>query len=210
MYDRDQARRMLEEELSGPQYQRQFTGPVREAIDAFFQWLQNGALSFGVVDIPAGPLVVLILVAVGVLTALMVIRPRLQLSRAQSDDIDIEPGITAEQLRRRAEDNAAGGHFDHAARDRFAALVRSAEERGLLTSLTGRTATEISAQLARLFSDHADQLRLAAELFNQSRYGGTPLSQQHYQQLRSLDVQLLQTEPSPSSAAAGPRLVVPQ
>lgn len=127
MYDRDEARRLLEEELSGTEYQRQFSGPVREAIDRFLQWLQEGALNLGVVDIPAGPLVVLILLAAAITVVLLVVRPRLQRSAAADRGVDIERGITAAELRARADRSAEAGNYDDAARDRFRALVRAAK-----------------------------------------------------------------------------------
>lgn len=210
MYDRDESRRLLEEELSDPEYQRQFSGPVREAIDRFLQWLQEGALSFGVVDIPAGPLVVLLLLAAAVTVVLLVARPRLQRSGGPDQRVDIEAGITASALRARADRSAEAGNYDDAGRDRFRALVRGAEERALLPRSTGRTATEVAEHLAGQFSEHGHQLRAAAELFNLSRYGRQRLSAPQYGQLRSLDATLLETQPTGSLDAQGPRLVAPQ
>ncbi|MGO1192770.1 MAG: DUF4129 domain-containing protein [Nesterenkonia sp.] len=210
MYDRDEARRLLEEELSGTEYQRQFSGPVREAIDRFLQWLQEGALNLGVVDIPAGPLVVLFLLAAAITVVLLVVRPRLQRSAAADRGVDIERGITAAELRARADRSAEAGNYDDAARDRFRALVRAAEERSLLRSSTGRTATEITEQLAIRFGEHGERLRAAADLFNLSRYGRQRLSVQQYEQLRALDATLREADPTEGADAAGPRLVVPQ
>jgi len=210
MYDRDQARRLLEQELSGPEYQRQFTGPVREAIDRFLHWLQEGALNVGVIDIPAGPLAVLLLLAVAVTVVLLVVRPRLQRSGRSDQGVDIEAGVTAAELRARADRSAEAGNYDDAARDRFRALVRGAEERALLGSSTGRTATELTEHLGRQFGDHAEQLRAAAGLFNLSRYGRQRLGRAQHQQLHGLDTTLQTAEPTGRAGAQGPRLVVPQ
>lgn len=210
MYDRDQAHQLLREELTGTEYQREFTGPVREAIDDFLRWLQEDALDFGIVNVPAGPLVVVLLLAAAITVILLVVRPRLQRSGSAEQEVDIAVDVTAEQLRHRADRHAQDRNYDDAARDRFRALVRGAEERGLLRSAKGRTATELAWQLAGLFGDHADQLRSAAELFNGSRYGSTQLSAGHYEQLRTLDTELLRADPTASSGAGGPKLVVPQ
>lgn len=210
MYDRDHASELLRDELSGTEYQRQFTGPVREAIDDFLQWLQEDALDFGVVNVPAGPLVVLLVLAAGLTIVLLVVRPRLQRSGSGEQEVEIAVDVTAQQLRDRADRHAQQGNYDDAARDRFRALVRGAEERGLLRSAGGRTATEITWQLAGFFSDHADQLRSAAELFNLSRYGSTQLKPGHYQQLRDLDTELLAAEPAGPWRASEPRLVAPR
>lgn len=210
MYDRDEARRLLREELSGTEYQRPFTGPVREAIDDFLRWLQEGALDLGLIEIPAGPLVVLLLLAGAVAAVLLIVRPRLQRSGSREQEVHIEVGMTAEQLRARADLEARAGNFDAAARDRFRALVRGAEERNLLRSAEGRTATEIAGQLRGVFAEWADELGRAAELFNRSRYGSQPLRARQYEQLRALDVQLSQAQPQGGSGAPGPRLVVPQ
>lgn len=210
MYDRDEARRLLEDELSGPEYQRQFSGPVREAVDRFLQWLQEGAVNLGVVDIPAGPLVVLLLLAAAVTVVLLVVRPRLQRSGDPDQQVDIEAGITAAALRDRADRSAEAGNYDDAARDRFRALVRGAEERALLPRSTGRTATEIAEHLAGHFNEHGHQLRTAAELFNLSRYGRQRLSAQQYGQLRTLDATLQEAQPTASHDVQGPRLVAPR
>lgn len=210
MYDQDEARRLLEDELSGAEYQRQFSGPVREAIDRFLQWLQEGALNLGVVDIPAGPLVVLLLLAAAVTLVLLVVRPRLQRAGSLNQRVDIDVGITAAALRTRAERSASAGHYDDAGRDRFRAMVRGAEERSLLRRSTGRTATEIAEHLAGQFGAHGEQLRAAADLFNLSRYGSQRLGAAEYDQLRNLDVSLLEAAPTGGPGAEGPKLVVPQ
>ena len=209
MYDRDEARQLLEDELTGPEYQREFTGPVREAIDAVLQWLQEEALSLGVVNIPAGPLVVLVLL-VAVTGVLLVVRPRLQRSGSGELSVDIEAGLSAEDLRDRADLHAQAGNYDDAARDRFRALVRGAEQRGLLSSAEGRTATEITRQLAAKFGEHAEQLGTAAELFNLSRYGSQRLTGQHYEQLRAVDRELASAQPTGPAAQRGPTVEVPR
>ncbi len=214
MYDRDTARRMLEEELADPAYQQQFSGPLREAIDRLLRWLQQEALSIGGLQIPAGPLIVLLGIAAAVAVAILLVRPRLQRGDPARQPMDIEEGMTSQMLRQRADQHAAAGDYDAAACDRFRALVRSGEERGVLRRTAGRTATEIAAELTGVFGaldgDGHLGLSAAAAQFNLSRYGGHRLSRQDDEQMRRLDERLQSAQPISSADPGSPRLVVPQ
>lgn len=211
MYDPDEARQLLQDELTSPEYQRPYTGPVREAFDAILQWLQDEALSFGPVNLPAGPVVVFVLLLAAITVILAVVRPRLQRAVPREGAVDIAPDLTAEELRARAAGASEDEDYDAAYRDLFRAIVRSAEQRGVLSEADGRTATEIAGWLALLFSEHSRPLNAGAELFNHSRYGNQLLSRHDYERLLALDRQLDAAEPSTgTSRTSGLPLEVPR
>lgn len=212
MYDPDEARDLLEEELSRPIYQQELGGPIREALEAMWQWLMEASFSLGGVEVPWGPLV-LLLMAAAVLTIIIIwVRPRFQRSRAADSVVDIDPENTADQLRARAADFAAAGDHDAAAQEYFRAIVRAAEERGTLHRTTGRTATEVTRLLSEHHRDLTGGLQQAADDFNRSHYGSTVLTREEAQRMQQLD-QHLDRQPAPAARSTGdttPRLEAPR
>lgn len=191
--ERDEARRLLEEELSDPRYQRDATGPLREAADRFFAWLDQMQLNLGPVELPLGPILLLVLLLAAVILCIVLVRPRLQRG-AEAEELGLSPaGVTAGALRERAEAHAAVGRFDEACRERFRAIIRAAEERQDLAEQAGRTATEAGQALARVHPDEAAAAVRAAELFNYSRYGGRSLQRTDYDTLLAFDQRLEQS-----------------
>lgn len=195
LYDRDDARRLLETELSDGAYQRPFAGPLREALNDLFSWLQESTFSLGGFEVPYGPLLVLALVIVAVLVTVLVVRPRLQRASITEDAVQIDPQVSAQQLRERAAQHAAAGDFSSAAQDAFRALVRSAEEQKVLPAQNGRTATEIAYALGLSFLPHAGELRQAAETFNRSAYGSAHLGESDYRYVSGLEDRLQMAVP---------------
>lgn len=210
MYDRDEARLLLEEELADSSYQRQFTGPLREAIDSFLSWLEDRAFSIGGFDIPFGPVLVLAAVVAAITIIILVVRPRLQHGAAADDVVQIDPQVSAEQFRSRAEKAARADQFNAAAQNAFRALVRGAEERGVVAEQQGRTATEIAAGLGETYRAFAEDLRRAADLFNRSVYGTASLTFADFEFVVHVDVQLHSAAAGPQPDVSGPRLAVPE
>ena len=210
LYDRDDARQLLDTELQDTAYQRPFTGPLREAVEDLFTWLEERALSIGGFEVPYGPLLVLAVVVAAAVITVLVVRPRLQRSSVTESAVDIDPQITAAQLRSRAAGHAATGDFNSAAQDSFRALVRGAEERGALPAQEGRTATEIATTLSTSYAVHARELRLAAETFNRSAYGSALLSEPDYRSVNQLDQRIQASMQGPAQAAKWPDAAVPQ
>lgn len=191
--ERDEARRLLEEELSDPRYQRDATGPLREAADRFFAWLDQMQLNLGPVELPLGPILLPVLLLAAVILCIVLVRPRLQRG-AEAEELSLSPaGVTSGALRERAEAHAAVGRFDEACRERFRAIIRAAEERQDLAEQAGRTATEAGQALARVHPDEAAAAVRAAELFNYSRYGGRSLQRTDYDTLLAFDQRLEQS-----------------
>jgi hypothetical protein len=210
LYDRDDARRLLEDELADSSYQRQFTGPLREAIDSFLDWIADRAFSIGGVDVPFGPLLVLGAVIVTVIVLIVVARPRLLRGSAATDAVQIDPQISAAAFRTRAQECARAGDFNAAAQEAFRAVVRAAEERGVVHQQQGRTATEIVESLSSSYPPFGVGLQRAADLFNRSLYGSASLAEADLEFIADLDMQLQREPAEPRGGMDGPHLAVPR
>lgn len=209
--DRDEARRLLEEELEKSKYEREGLGvTLREMLESLLDALAERVHTTTGLEISWGPVLLLLLLVAAVALILLIVRPRLQRGRPEAA-MDVEPGITADQLRTRAAAHLRAGAVDEAFRDLFRAVVRSAEERELLPELPGRTATEAADGLGTAFPAERRRIRLAAELFNLSRYGGQPLSRGDVEDLEDLDRSLVAAEPSADDDVwSAPQVVAPR
>ncbi|GAB3187670.1 DUF4129 domain-containing protein [Nesterenkonia suensis] len=207
---RDDARELLERELADPRYQREFTGPVRETIDDVLRWLDDRIGSIGGIDIPYGPLIILVLILAAIVLAVVLVRPRLQRTASADAPLATDAGLSSEELRSRAQGHRRAGRVDEAYRDLFRAVVRAAEERDILTEMTGRTATEAAAELTRVFPAHGRRIGVAADLFNLSRYGGRSMTAQDCDDLAELDSVLTAAEPQGGETALSPQVVAPR
>lgn len=207
-YTPDEARDLLDSELSDPEYQRQFSGPLREAVDDALRWLNQRFSDATGLHIPFGPVLVLLLVVAAIVVVLLLVRPRLQRSPASEPEVRIDAGMAAHELRARAAEHAGRGDHAEAFRDVYRAMARGAEERGLLSPQSGRTATEIALALETIFGAQDGRIRRAADDFSRSLYGGGTLTRDHYEQLAQLDQHL--TAAAPAGPSSGPRLVAPQ
>lgn len=116
--------------------------------------------------------VVLLVVLVG--AVVLGVRARLgPMSAAHRRAADIFSGAarTAADHHRDADAALAAGDLGGAVQERFRALVRGLEERGLLEARPGYTADEAASEAARLLPGCADALRAAARVFDDIRYG---------------------------------------
>lgn len=205
---RDGARELLEEELRDSRYDTADAGPIRRLVSDVLAWLDDRLVTLTGIDIPYGPVLLLVLLAVAVVLVVLLVRPRLQHASVEDRVLEEEHGITAEELRGRSARRLAAGDPDAAFRDRFRAIVRAAEERDLLPAGAGRTATEAAVGLGTAFAAQRGRLRVAADLFNLSRYGGRPLSAQDCEELAALDAALQTSRPDDGAASSPAAQVV--
>ena len=185
---RDEARAAAERELSDPAY----ASAQPSLIDRILGWifarlneLFNGVAAVG----PGGIAGLVILVLLAVL-AVVIIRLRAgrvaRGARVGSAVFDAAT-LSARDHRRLAEEAAERGAFDVAVRERFRAIVRELEERGVLDEASGRTVDEIAAQAGRVLPAHASALRAAAGIFDDVVYGDRPATVDGYGSLVALD-----------------------
>ncbi|MDX2377051.1 DUF4129 domain-containing protein [Microbacterium sp. LRZ72] len=203
--DRDEARRLAEQELQRAEYDIAQPTPIDllaqaigDAIDALFG-----------VQAPSGLGAVLLVAAVLAIVGLIVIafviwgRPR-AVARSQAapallfgdrDERD------AAALRTDAERAATAGAWDEAIALRFRALARSALERGAVDLGPGATVQAFARRAGAVFPAHAADVDAAADIFDDVRYLRRPATPDSYALLARLDEALLRERPATEAVA---------
>lgn len=187
--ERDEARRWASEELSKAQYASAKPSWLDQLWDGFIEWLRSlNSSGPGVSPDWTWPLVVSLALAL-VVTAVIVVRPRLNASRKRNSAavFDEDAALDAGAFRSRAADAAARGDWSTAVVEQFRALVRSAEDRTVIDAQAGRTADEAAAQLGQAFGGFREQLDAAAGLFDAVKYGRASAGAEQYESVRALD-----------------------
>jgi hypothetical protein len=199
--DADTARRWATDELADPAYH---AGP--SLLDRFLRWL--GSLFDAAPDsIPLPPAAVVVTAVVLLLLVLAVsfwVAGPVRATRRAAGSVVVlgDDTRTADELRAAADAAAARGDWTDAVLERFRAVVRSLEERTVLTDSPGRTADEAAdAAAARLPSATAD-LRRGARLFDDVCYGKASVDAGADAWMRTLDQQVAATRPVGLPAAA--------
>ncbi|MEY6563824.1 DUF4129 domain-containing protein [Streptomyces sp. PGLac3x] len=199
-WDRDPAREAARRELSDPRYHEHDPNLLQRSGNAFWGWVQDlfdaaaGAAPGGGVGVAV---IVLALIA-------LVIALRLRLGRTAPTStrsaavFDAHPR-TAAGHRAQAEAYALDHDWNGAVQETMRALVRSLEERGLLSPHPGRTADEATAAADLALPGHREALRDAARAFDETAYGGRTADETTYHRLTSLDAALRHTKPADSA-----------
>lgn len=209
--DRNEARRWAIEELSKPQYAEAKPSWFDKLVNDFLEWLRSlNSEGPGLGQDWTWPLVTLLAVAL-LVTAVIVVRPRLNSGRKRSSAavFDEETTLDAGTFRSRAASAAARGDWNTAVVEQFRAIVRSAEDRTVIDPQAGRTADEAAAQLGRAFSRSQAQLDEAARLFDTVKYGHAAAEAEHYETLKALDSHLATLKPD-FQGRTGRGLAVPR
>lgn len=183
---RDDARDAAARELSNPAYVSDDPNPLERAI----QWILErlGELFAGAGGM-SGITAVTILV---VLAVIIVIVVRLRTGRAgralrSGGKVFRSTVLTADEHRAAADRAAAAGDLAEAVRERFRAVVRELEQRGVLDPRAGRTVDEVALEAGTALPVLADDLRGAAVQFDDVWYGSRPATAEGYRQLVSVD-----------------------
>lgn len=169
----EEAREAARRELTDPGYRSQEPTLFERATDAVVDRLMD---LFGrTADAAPGgrwSLVVLVaLVAVGA----VLLRGRIgRLAATTRRQAEVFGGTvrTAAEHSAAADAALAVGNLDGAIRERFRALVRALEERGLLDARPGRTAHEVAVDAGRVLPGCAPALAAASQVFDEVVYGG--------------------------------------
>ncbi|SFQ97950.1 protein of unknown function [Lentzea waywayandensis] len=183
---RDEAREAAVRELSDPAYVSDDPNPLQRAIDWILDRL--GELFAGAGGM-SGFTAIAIIVAVAVLIVIII---RLRVGRTgrvlrSGGTVFGSTVLTAAQHRAAAEKAAAAGDLAEAVRERFRAVVRELEQRGVLDARAGRTVDEVAFEAGQALPVLADDLRGAAMQFDDVWYGGRPATVEGYQALVSVD-----------------------
>uniref|UniRef100_A0AAU3GWC2 DUF4129 domain-containing protein n=1 Tax=Streptomyces sp. NBC_01401 TaxID=2903854 RepID=A0AAU3GWC2_9ACTN len=197
------AREAARDELSDPMYHEHDPNLLERGLDRFWDWI--GDLFAGAAGAaPGGPLglVVLVLVVIGLGAALWwrLGTPRRTVHLAET--LFGDTARSAADHRTTAAAHAEARRWTEAVQERMRALVRSLEDRAVLGPRPGRTADEAAAEAGLLMPAHADRLRAAARVFDEVTYGGRTADEAAYLTLRTLDLDLEATKPSPATTGA--------
>lgn len=200
--DADEARRWLLDELAQEVYRQAEPSLFARAVGWLLDRLQA-------IDLPDGPgsqvllVALLLVVAAGIVVALALAGPVRLARRRGRGEVFEDVARAAVDHRRAADDHAAAGRWADAVQERFRAIVRSLEERALVTPAPGSTADEVAGEAALVLPDLDDELRAAARLFDDVRYGGRPGTAEQDARLRLLDEAVRTARPA-LLGAAGP------
>jgi hypothetical protein len=196
---RDEAQRWARHELSDAVYAQHQPGWAERALLWLWRHLDD-------LRLPAGPdgrggLVILLAL---VLLVFLVVWWRAGPMRGPAAR-DRQPAVlggrtrTAVEHRALADQAADQGRWQDAVRERFRAVVRALEERGLLDELPGRTAQEVAADGGRALPTLQAQLHEAAGLFDDICYGSRTATADHDRVMRALDARVASATPAVGS-----------
>lgn len=184
--DPDAAREAAAEELADPAYQ----AAEPSFLDRVLTWVgRRLADLLSVLAGGFGPLGLIVLIGLAIVVY-VVIRTRVgRIARGHGKKAVFHAGATrgAADHRRAAEQAAARGDLDTAVRERFRAIVRELETRGVLDERSGRTADECAVLAGERLPDRAGELRAAATVFDDVVYGGRTATDAAYRDLTVLD-----------------------
>lgn len=181
------ARRWVLEELADPAYSRD-----ESLLDRFIAWVTEQLQGLEGVGLPPlGALAVVVGVAVVVvLLALWVagpVRGRVATRRRARAVLAADDRRSADDVRAAADAAAAAGDWSTAVAERFRAVVRGLEERGVLDERPGRTAHEAAGLAARALPGVAAELAHGGDRFDDVVYGERAATADDDRRMRALD-----------------------
>jgi hypothetical protein len=185
---RDQAREAAAHELSKRAYQEAKPPWLQRLVDWLYGHL-NDLLSRAAGSLPGGAwgLVALVaLLALGVVLLVVRLRPARQLGPGDAL-FGWDAERTAQDHRELAESLARRAAWADASQERFRAVVRELESRGVLDPRAGRTADEVAWEAGAVVPHVRDALVRGARMFDDLRYGEQPADQQTYAVFVALD-----------------------
>jgi hypothetical protein len=130
--------------------------------------------------------IVLVLIALAAVALWTRLGPR-GAHRPGASGVFAQPELTAAEHHAAADAALRDGDLATAVLERFRALVRGCEERGLLVPRPGRTAEEVAAELAVLLPDASAAVHAAATAFGEVRYGGRPATDERHAAVADAD-----------------------
>ncbi len=187
----EQARELAQRELLDPVY-AQAQPPWWQRVAEWFVDRLGDILSTLVSGVADGGWVV-VLVGLLALVLFVALRRTGSVRRARGGDAPVFVGRVRDAADYRAASarSAAAGDYHGAVLDRFRAIVRTLEQRGVIDERPGRTADEAAAETGILRPELASGLRRGAAAFDEVAYGGRPGHREVYEALVQLDEAVL-------------------
>ena len=167
--DADEARRAAERELARPEYRDE------SLLGRLWRWLSEHLNLRGVV--PAGPdwlsILIVVVIALALVTVLILLLTRItRVQRIRTGhDLFEDDDRDSAALNVAADGAAVRGDWTTAIVERFRAIIRSLDERGLIEDYPGMTAHEAAALASSALGALGGELTRAAVLFDAVRYG---------------------------------------
>lgn len=205
----DEARSLLERELSRPAYQRGL-------LDRFQSWLGDLWAQLTHTATTASPVpfavTVVLLVLLGALLVAAASRVRREPSTTPGEGGVLGPAETSPEEHRSAALSALEeGRSAEALVEAFRALAARSVRRGLLDGRPGLTAHELADELAPAFPAEAASLSNGAALFDLVFYGEQPAAPDDARSVLDLDERLRSARPAASgSTGHAPGSAVPR
>lgn len=186
--DAEEARRWAEEELSRSVYSDE-----PSLLGRLWQWFVEQLQRLLELDASAPPNLVPVIVVVAAVVLLAValylagpVRRRTRGARTGSHAVFDDADATSADLAAAADDAARRGDWSRAVLMRFRAIIRSLDERAVLTDRPGLTAHEASIAAAARLPDCAGGLTWAGSLFDDVCYGSARPGAEEDARLRDL------------------------
>ena len=192
--DADEARQAANKELSRPIYRNS-----PDLWDRFWEWIKEHFNTGSMVPgVPSWVSTAIVIVVGAVVIALLI----LLLTRISSERRVTTPSLSvliddrdADALTRAADEAAERADFATAVVERFRAIIRSLDERGIIDEYPGMTALEAATLTHQALGDHqvVPPLYGAAHLFDAVLYGHVVSTQSQDEQMRVLADQVART-----------------
>lgn len=185
--DADTARFWLQQELSNGIY-----GQRESLLSKLLRGLQDFLSRISIEAVPSWGSVglVLLIVVLGALAIFFGGTLRTRAVARKSAEVFEDTTATAADYRALASDKARFGDFAAALLFTYRALVRSAEERVVISEQVGRTAAEAATAIGKALPTYTSALNNAAQLFDEVIYGDKVATSSDYESLVTLDQQL--------------------
>jgi hypothetical protein len=182
----------LRHELSRPEYQESLLQRFTRWFDGVLDAVGNaGTGGFS----PVVGLVLLALLAGGIAFALSRLRPNPG-SATPDATVFADARETSEEHRRRAQAALAQARWGETVVESVRAMASGLVERGLVPEQSGITVHELSERAGRLFPDHGRRLEAASRVFDETRYGDRPATEQQARDAVELERELARSAPS--------------
>lgn len=199
--DPDEARSRVLDELSKPEYDDS-PGFLNWLLGTLERWLLEildgtDGSSAAQAGITVGIALVLVAVVVLVLRRTGLIRRSHPLAVAA--DLDAEPVLSGEQLRRSSREAIDAGRLDDGTVLALRALVRDLEERTLLDVTAGMTAHEAAIRAGQPYPELRGRLQRGADAFDTAAYSHRPATGKQADDLLRLAAYIAESAPDLSS-----------
>lgn len=201
-----EAREAAEAELAKPVYH-----PVPDLLGRLWRWLvehldPTTAIP-GIPPLLSGLIVLLVLVTCVVLLVVLLRRFRLVGRSRRNAGRLFDDERDARALARAADAAAERGDWDAAVVERFRAIIRSLDERGLIEDYPGMTAHEAAVLGSGALEALGEELTRAAALFDAVRYGEVVSTEEQDAWMRDLArrVDTARVDRTDRTGAAGAR-----